>query len=72
MELQAYCPACQKTVPAITMLSGNELIRALSNERQITVMHTAAFPERQYHVWSLDSENTNNLRKAIAEGLVKR
>ncbi len=62
MTFLAYCPQCKKTVSALALLTNDELRRALDNDAEIAVMHTANVD----HKWNLSTQEKKNLRKAIA------
>jgi hypothetical protein len=69
MTFQAYCPHCEKKVTAHTLLSGKEPKAALDNNGEVEVMHTA---ENGDHAWRLNNQEKENLRNAIAKGLLSR
>ncbi len=62
MTFLAYCPQCKKTVSAVALLKNDELVRALDNDAEVAVMHTADVD----HKWKLGTREKKNLRKAIA------
>jgi hypothetical protein len=66
MLLNAYCPYCEKKVSVALVLTGNELEAALGSDKEVRVMHVADVD----HVWNLIKPEKENLRNAIATGLV--
>lgn len=65
-NFQAYCPYCEKTVTTISVLRGDNLKAALDADGEVKV---ACFPRD--HQWNLIKSEKENLRKAIADGLVR-
>jgi hypothetical protein len=64
MTFQAYCPYCEKTVRAFTLLGGNELQLALENNGDIQVVHT---PETASdHMWRLNRQEKEHLHSAFS------
>jgi hypothetical protein len=66
LTFQAYCPDCNKTVNASTILDLSGVKRALETNSNVRVMHPTPKGD---HVWGLDQTAKTKLRKAIAEGL---
>ena len=65
MTVQAYCPECEKTVSAQTLLDGEGLKRGLSRNQEINVIHAVTFPERIDHCWTLSDLEKRTLRGTI-------
>lgn len=68
MILRAYCATCKETVGVQPILNSSELELALDQNTDIEVMHTPAGGGD--HRWSLDQQAKDNLRSAIAKGLL--
>jgi hypothetical protein len=63
MTFEAYCPYCEKTVTAMTVLGGDELKRALDGDAVVEAIHLPdAKPD---HRWNLIEQEKRNLRKAL-------
>lgn len=67
MTFQAYCPYCEKKVTAMPLLSRSELKSTLDGNGDVNAMHTA---ENGYHTWRLNNQEKENLRNALASGLL--
>jgi hypothetical protein len=65
MEFQAYCPYCEKTVTAYTLLDEVDLKRALDSDRDVETMHTTY--GLGDHQWKLIKQEKDNLRSTIAK-----
>ena len=63
MTVQAYCPYCEKTVSAYTLLGGDELRLALDSNGDIQVMHT---PGPGDHIWRLNRQEKEHLHSAFS------
>ena len=63
----AHCNACNKDVSVLPLLNRGDLVMALQNEVDVRVMHVAT---EQDHIWSLNSQDKDNLSNAMARGLV--
>jgi hypothetical protein len=65
MNLQAYCPYCEKKVTALTLLSGDKLKHALASDAVIEVMH---LPDgKPDHRWHLIEQEKKNLHKIVGQ-----
>lgn len=58
------------TVTLATLLNRVELELALSNDLEVKVMHTATIPIRTDHTWYLTSQQKDDLRRQIANGIL--
>jgi hypothetical protein len=65
--LQAHCKVCNKTVRVSTLLNRSDLVVAIQSGRDVRVMHAATEGD---HIWSLNSQDEQNLSSAIAKGFV--
>ena len=67
---QAFCKICQSKVSADTMLTEDDLPRALDRDENIRVMHVfvAEDDSSADHIWSLSSPEKENLRKYLSSG----
>jgi hypothetical protein len=67
---QAFCKICQSKVSADTMLTEDDLRRALDRDENIRVMHVfvAEDDSSADHIWSLSSPEKENLRKYLSSG----
>jgi len=61
VEFSAYCPFCEATVTAHTILEGSELTRALETNAVVEIMHVADGD----HGWNLIRQEKDNLLKKI-------
>jgi hypothetical protein len=66
-SFSAYCPYCEKTVAANTMLAGSQLKVALRADGKIQVMQVSDVGD---HKWNLIPEEKENLQKGITDGTV--
>ena len=66
LSINAYCPYCEKTVAAMTLLGRDELIDALASDGDVEVMHLAGSDHR----WRLNRAEKDHIRKTISEGLL--
>jgi hypothetical protein len=64
MIFQAYCPYCEKTVSAATLLDGDDLKQhARDSDAVIEVMH---LPDGEPdHRWNLMAQEKDHLRKIL-------
>jgi len=67
MTSQAYCPYCEQTVAAVSMLTDSKLWPALENDADVEVMHVS--PDGD-HRWNLNYYEKEHLRKKHTEGLI--
>ena len=65
--LQAHCAICNKTVSVSPLLNRDDLAAALKRGGDVMVMHVATEGD---HIWSLNSQDKQNLSNAISKGLV--
>jgi hypothetical protein len=65
--LQAHCAICNKTVSVSPLLNRDDLAAALKRGGDVRVMHVATEGD---HIWSLNSQDKQNLSNAISKGLV--
>ena len=67
MTFNAYCPYCQKTVHASTVVSGEELLMALRADGTVSMIHTVEVD----HTWNLNRVEKQNLLGQLEGGFLK-
>ena len=65
--LQAHCAICNKTVTVSPLLNRDDLVAVLQRGGDVRVMHVVVEGD---HIWSLDSQDKQNLGNAISKGLI--
>jgi hypothetical protein len=67
---QAFCNICQSKVLADTMLTDDDLRRALDRDEEVKVMHVFVDQDDSSadHIWSLGSQEKENLRRYLNSG----
>ena len=67
---QAFCRLCQSRVSAATMLTGDDLRRALECDDEVRVMHVFVDEDDSSadHIWRLSSQDKENLGKYLGWG----
>jgi hypothetical protein len=67
---QAFCSICQSKVSADTILSNDDLRRALDRDEEVRVMHVFVAEDNSSadHIWRLSTQERENLRKYLSLG----
>jgi hypothetical protein len=67
---QAFCKICQGKVSVDTMLTDDDLRRALDCDQEVRVMHVLVAEDDSStdHIWTLSSQEKENLRKYLGSG----
>jgi hypothetical protein len=68
--VQAFCNICQSKVSADTILTDDDLRRALDLDEDIRVMHVFVDEDDSStdHIWILSGQEKENLRKYLSSG----